>query len=158
MTLTSNQGHRKWYEWVKLNEYYHRTKFDIYHICSVREDRRVQVFVTYRLAAVRPNTDHYIGPHFSCESKPKLSSQLELLHKLNWGVRRGEGGHADTKYQPSGHFMKQSFSVKPPSTLTLLTSSSLSPLFPPKPRSSLDHTEVANRKRGNSLQTGSIWR
>ena len=37
----------KGYEWVKLGEYQHQAKFDIYHIYSVREDCNVQVFATY---------------------------------------------------------------------------------------------------------------
>ena len=32
VTLNYNQGHRKWYECVKLNEHYHHAKFDIYNI------------------------------------------------------------------------------------------------------------------------------
>ena len=32
VTLKYNRGRWQWYEWVKLNEYYHRAKFDIYHM------------------------------------------------------------------------------------------------------------------------------
>ena len=31
VTLKYNQGHWKWYEWVKLDDYYHYEKFEIYH-------------------------------------------------------------------------------------------------------------------------------
>ena len=48
VTLKYNQGHCKWYELVKLNEYYHRAKFDIYHIYSVQENCNIKVFATYR--------------------------------------------------------------------------------------------------------------
>ena len=41
VTLKYGQGHRKWYEQVKLNEYYHQAKFDIQHIYDVRENRSV---------------------------------------------------------------------------------------------------------------------
>ena len=37
VTLRYIQGQRKWHKWVKLNEYYHHTKYDNYHIHSVRE-------------------------------------------------------------------------------------------------------------------------
>ena len=43
--LKYNQGHWKWYEWVKLNQYYHNAVFDIYQICSVRENHNVKVFL-----------------------------------------------------------------------------------------------------------------
>ena len=46
MTL-KNQGHWKWYEWVKLNMYYHHAKFDIYHIYSVLENHNIKVIATY---------------------------------------------------------------------------------------------------------------
>ena len=41
MTLKYSQGHWKEYEWVKLSEYYHHEKLDIYHIQSVQENRNV---------------------------------------------------------------------------------------------------------------------
>ena len=71
MTLKYNQGHWKWYEWVKRNEYYHHAKFDIYYIIySVRENRNVKISThTDTRPAGRPNTDHYIDSHFSCEWK-----------------------------------------------------------------------------------------
>ena len=47
VTLKYNQGHWKWYAWVKLNEYYHHAKFDIYHVYSVWENRNIKVFDTY---------------------------------------------------------------------------------------------------------------
>ena len=53
VTLKFNQGHRKWYEWVKLNEYYHHAKFDSYHIYSVRENFNVKDFATYGHSAGR---------------------------------------------------------------------------------------------------------
>ena len=67
MTLEYNLGHRKLYEWVKLNEYYHHAKFDIFHIYSVRENCNIKVFDTYTHLADQPNTDHYIDSqsHFS---------------------------------------------------------------------------------------------
>ena len=43
VTLKYNQGHRKWYEWVKLNKYYHHEKFDIYHVYSVWENRNIKL-------------------------------------------------------------------------------------------------------------------
>ena len=63
MTLKYNQGHWMWYEWVKLNEYYHHAKFGII-IISVRENCSIKVFTIYR-----PKTDHYIDSYFSRESK-----------------------------------------------------------------------------------------
>ena len=61
MTLKYNQGHWKWYESVKLNDYYHHAKFDIYHMYSVRENCNVKLFAKYgQSAAGRLNTDHYI--------------------------------------------------------------------------------------------------
>ena len=47
MTLKYNQGHGKWYEWVKLNNYYHHAKFDLHHTYSVQENHNVKVFATY---------------------------------------------------------------------------------------------------------------
>ena len=38
VTLKYNQGHWQWYEWVKLNEYYHHALLDIYHIYRVQEN------------------------------------------------------------------------------------------------------------------------
>ena len=32
---------------VKLNEYYHHSKFDMYNICSVRENHHVRDFAIY---------------------------------------------------------------------------------------------------------------
>ena len=46
MTLKYGQGHWKWHEQVKLNEWCHHTKFHIYCIYSVRENRNVNVFAT----------------------------------------------------------------------------------------------------------------
>ena len=46
VTLKYNQGHRKWYEWLKLNKYYQYEKFDIYHFYSPRENRIVEVPAT----------------------------------------------------------------------------------------------------------------
>ena len=51
MTLKYNQGHWKWDDWIKLNEYYPYAKFDIYYIYSVRENRNVKVFATYNRPA-----------------------------------------------------------------------------------------------------------
>ena len=51
MTLKYNHGHWNWYEWVKLNEYYHHAKLDIYHNPSVWENHNIQVFATYRHSA-----------------------------------------------------------------------------------------------------------
>ena len=64
-----NQGHwnsksEKWYEWVKLGEYYHHANFDIYHIYNVWENCNVKVFATYRQSASPPNTDLYTDSHF----------------------------------------------------------------------------------------------
>ena len=42
-----NQGHWKRCEWIKLNEYNHRAKFDIYHIYSVPKNCSIKVFATY---------------------------------------------------------------------------------------------------------------
>ena len=68
VTLKLNQDHLRWYEWVfKLNEYYHYSKFDIYHIYSVRENRNIKVFAAYGHAAGRPDTGHYIESHFLWE-------------------------------------------------------------------------------------------
>ena len=36
----------KLYEWIKLSEYYHQAKFDIYHVYSVHENCKVKAFVT----------------------------------------------------------------------------------------------------------------
>ena len=47
VTLKYNQGHWKWHEWVKLSEYYHQAKSDIYDIYSVGENCNVTVFATY---------------------------------------------------------------------------------------------------------------
>ena len=46
--LKYNQGNWKWYEWVKLNEHYRHTKFDIYHVYCVRKNRSIKVSATYR--------------------------------------------------------------------------------------------------------------
>ena len=62
-----------------LNKRYHHAKFDIYHIYSVRENRKVKVFATYGQSAGQLITD------FSCESPPKTTTtttkqqQPELL-------------------------------------------------------------------------------
>ena len=57
MTLKCNQGHWKLYEWVKLNEYYHHAKFDIYYIYSQRKLQRKRFCHTQTLSW--PNTDYY---------------------------------------------------------------------------------------------------
>ena len=50
MTLKYNAGHRQWYKSrVKLYEYYHHAKCDIYH--SVWENYTIQAFATYRHSA-----------------------------------------------------------------------------------------------------------
>ena len=65
VTLKYNQGHWKWYEWIKLSKYYHHAKFDSYYVYSVRENRNVKVFATYGhlvgwpVLAGRPYADHY---------------------------------------------------------------------------------------------------
>ncbi|WP_419585587.1 hypothetical protein, partial [Thiolapillus sp.] len=38
---------RKWFEWVKLSDYYHHAKYDIYHIYSVPENHNGNVIATY---------------------------------------------------------------------------------------------------------------
>ena len=63
VTLKYNHGPWRWYEWVKLNEYYHHLKSDIYHIYSVRKNCNLTVFDTHGHSAAKlawPNTDHYI--------------------------------------------------------------------------------------------------
>ena len=60
MTLKYNHSNWKWYECVKLNEYYHQAKFDIYHADSDQENRNVKVFITYRQTVRQLNADHYI--------------------------------------------------------------------------------------------------
>ena len=42
------QSRSQWYEWVKLNKYYHHAKFDICHVYSVRENRTVIFFFNIR--------------------------------------------------------------------------------------------------------------
>ena len=68
VTLKSNHGHWKWYEWVKLNECYHHAEFDIHHIYIVRENHNIKVFATYGHLAGQPNTNHYIDSYYSCKS------------------------------------------------------------------------------------------
>ena len=48
MTLKYNQGHWKWYKWIKLNEYYHHAEFEIYHIYGVEENHNIEILATYR--------------------------------------------------------------------------------------------------------------
>ena len=55
VTLKYNQDHWKWYEWVKLSEYYHRTKSDIYHIYSVQENYVKSFCHIWTIS--QPNTD-----------------------------------------------------------------------------------------------------
>ena len=43
VTFTYNQGHWKWYEWVKLNECNLRAKLDSYAIYSTQENHNVKV-------------------------------------------------------------------------------------------------------------------
>ena len=43
VTLKHNQGHWKWYEWIKLNEYNHHARFDVYHIYNVWENYDVKL-------------------------------------------------------------------------------------------------------------------
>ena len=76
MTWTYYQSHWKWYKWVKLNEYYHHAKSDSYHIYNVQENSNIKVFAMYRHTQPvnRPNTDHYIDSHFSCQLKNKNHS------------------------------------------------------------------------------------
>ena len=51
MTFKYNPGHRTWYKWAKLIEYYQHAKFDTYRVYSVRENRKVNVFATIRTLA-----------------------------------------------------------------------------------------------------------
>ena len=46
MTFKYDQGHWKWHEQVKLNEYYHRAKFNIYRIHSIRVHHEDDAFAT----------------------------------------------------------------------------------------------------------------
>ena len=46
MTLKCSEGHGKWYEWVKLSEYYRHAEFDFHHVCSVWRNQNIQVFAT----------------------------------------------------------------------------------------------------------------
>ena len=60
-----SQGHWKWYDWIKLNEFYHHEKFDTDRIYSVQESRNSKVFPhTLGQSAGLPNTDHYILTFF----------------------------------------------------------------------------------------------
>ena len=52
--LKYNHGHWKWYEWVKLNKYYHHAKFEIYHSYCVWQNCNVKVFATYGNSADKP--------------------------------------------------------------------------------------------------------
>ena len=52
VTRKYNQGHWKGYEWVKLHEFYHHAKFDIYHIYSDQENLNVKFFATYGPASL----------------------------------------------------------------------------------------------------------
>ena len=54
VTLKYNQGHRKWYEWVKLDEIYQHAQSDVYHVYSARENRIVKIFATNERSARRP--------------------------------------------------------------------------------------------------------
>ena len=70
MTLKYNQGHWKWYVWVKLSEYYHHAKFDICHIYGDWENRNIKFLPhTDTGLASQPNTDHHTDSHFSVKSK-----------------------------------------------------------------------------------------
>ena len=70
-------SHWKWYEWVKLDESFHRAKTDIYHISNFGENCNVNVFFCHASLdgpmcgrpARWPGTDHYISLFFSCEAK-----------------------------------------------------------------------------------------
>ena len=48
MTLKCSEGHGKWYEWVKLSEYYHHAKTDLYIYCinAVQENCNIKVVPT----------------------------------------------------------------------------------------------------------------
>ena len=85
MTLKYNQGHWKWYWWVKLNDYIynHHAKFDIYHIYHVRESCNIEVFAVFRHLAIQSNIDPYIYSHFSCGSKIRKSKQMGLAKTAN---------------------------------------------------------------------------
>ena len=61
VTLKYNQGHWKWCEWVKLDEFYHHAKIDINHIYSVQKNCNIKVFATYGQLDGQPNTDHSIA-------------------------------------------------------------------------------------------------
>ena len=58
VTFKYSQGHWKWYEQVKLNEWYHHATVDIYHIHSVQEYRNVNVFVTPDIYPANPPALH----------------------------------------------------------------------------------------------------
>ena len=76
-----------WFGWVKLSEYYHHAKFDIY--LSIRQNRNVKVFATYRhlgcLAAGLPNTYHYIGSRQSVGISQETSSHATHQGTLGCG-------------------------------------------------------------------------
>ena len=114
-TLKYNQGQWKWYEWVKLNEYYHYAKFVLYHIYSVRENRNINIFATHGYSAGRPNTDHYINPHFfTCQKfafqqkekgediirRPSLQNST-ALKKERKKERKKRGQKTQTSWQTS---------------------------------------------------------
>ena len=69
MTLKSSQGHWKWYEWVKLNEYYHHAKFELIILVLPEKTATLKFLLhTANWPAGQPNTDHYIDSYFSFES------------------------------------------------------------------------------------------
>ena len=59
MTLKYHPDHWKQYEWVKLKEYYHHEKLDIYHIVSEKIETLEFLPHMDTQPAGRPNTDHY---------------------------------------------------------------------------------------------------
>ena len=101
MTLKHNQGHWKWYDWVKLNKYYHHAEREIHY--SVRENRNIKVFATYGLASPIVILILIITySHFSCESK--MSESLTA-------TKMPAKGHESDTLEPDSHTYTPTWSV-----------------------------------------------
>ena len=65
MPLKHGQGHWKWYEQVKFNEYYHNAQIDISHISGVQENPNISFWQaltvwpkTWKLSPLNTHQSH----------------------------------------------------------------------------------------------------
>ena len=87
VTLQYTPDQCKWYEWLKLNEYYNHATFDMHHIIASKKIVTLKILPHNVLTqpAGHPHTDHKTDSHFSCVSHTHTRFQMGKWHLFFWG-------------------------------------------------------------------------